>query len=271
MYNLPIMQVRAQSSRFLFRGKIDRLVIQFDELFWKSIQVTGGGRLEISELNLRLHGALIKRPIVNEPCQISADFTLTRSDILNSFFVRMVLQNMANALMTRILPNFRQVIGLTVQRCVYQSYCVGETNNLFALYRVHLKQGRLFVDGKAELVSSGTSVPFEISSALAARGNGHVLALPNPQLVLNPNTILHTQVPLAAGPVEVDLGEGFRLHSLHVEDKCVRVQLQTRVSPVDPFTVAPIGSSRNAQYVYDLGDFLSRILRNRMARWFRTQ
>jgi hypothetical protein len=131
-----------------------------------------------------------------------------------------------------------------------------------------MKQGRLFVDGKAELVSSGTSVPFEISSALAVRGDGHVLALPNPQLVLNPNTILHTEMPLAAGPVEVDLGEGFRFHSLIVGDNCAHVQLQTRISHTDSPRLVSIGSGRNTQYAYDLGALLSRVMRNRMARWF---
>jgi hypothetical protein len=91
-------------------------VIQFDKLFWKSIQVTGGGRLEVSELDLRLKGGLVKRPTANQPYQISADFTMTGSDVLNSFFVRSILQRMANKLMTHTPPNVQQVVSLLVQR-----------------------------------------------------------------------------------------------------------------------------------------------------------
>ena len=58
------------------------------------------------------------------------------------------------------------------------------------------------------------------------------------QVVLNPDSAFRATVPIPlATPIDVDLGEDFRLSSLVIADKHVWLRADAVISPIPPFQV----------------------------------
>ena len=102
------------------------------------------------------------------------------------------------------------------------------------------------------------SIDFEISTGAGIRDEGQTLYLRDVKVLLNPRSILRTDIPiLTVSPIDVDLGEEFRIESL--VNKNIWIRAASIISPIEPFAV--IESRRKALYRYDLSVMLSNLLR----------
>ena len=104
-------------------------------------------------------------------------------------------------------------------------------------------------------------MPFEVSTSAGIRDNGHVVFLRDIQVVLNPNSYLQSPpIPiLLKSDVTVDLGDDCKVESLVISNKKIWIKLNSKISPVAPFAVAPVES--RGVYRYDLAALLSSLLR----------
>lgn len=107
---------------------------------------------------------------------------------------------------------------------------------------------------------SAASIDFEISTGAGIRDEGQTLYLRDVKVLLNPRSILQTDIPiLTVSPIDVDLGEEFRIESLVIANKNIWIRAASIISPIEPFAV--IESRPKALYSYDLSVMLSNLLR----------
>ena len=107
---------------------------------------------------------------------------------------------------------------------------------------------------------SAASIDFEISTGAGIRDEGQTLYLRDVKVLLNPRSILRTDIPiLTVSPIDVDLGDEFRIESLVIANKNIWIRAASIISPIEPFAV--IESRNRALYRFDLSVMLSNLLR----------
>eukprot|EP00595_Chromulina_sp_UTEXLB2642_P003579 CAMPEP_0196764370 /NCGR_PEP_ID=MMETSP1095-20130614/5950_1 /TAXON_ID=96789 ORGANISM="Chromulina nebulosa, Strain UTEXLB2642" /NCGR_SAMPLE_ID=MMETSP1095 /ASSEMBLY_ACC=CAM_ASM_000446 /LENGTH=170 /DNA_ID=CAMNT_0042119723 /DNA_START=565 /DNA_END=1077 /DNA_ORIENTATION=+ len=129
-----------------------------------------------------------------------------------------------------------------------------------SIRRVTIVSRRLVVCGDAVIANSLSAASFEISTGAGVRDNGQIIYLKDIQVCLNPDSPLKTSMPIPlTTPIDVDIGEDCTIMSLVIGDKHIWLRAKANISPVSPFSVAPV--SKKALYRYDIGAVLSNVLR----------
>eukprot|EP01041_Mallomonas_annulata_P010927 gene10927-22810_t len=238
-----VVKVFSSSNRDILRGKVGSLEIKFDSIAYSMIQITGGGSLMLQGVELKMRRLLFQDlHFLRKPYQIVADFVFTQNDIVNSKIIRDWIQLLVDTIISQVLSD---PAGLVLK---------------VAIKRVTIRSRRIYVHGEADIASTGTTVPFEISTGAGVRGNGQVVFLRDIQVVLNPDSFLRTSVPLLLStPIDVDIGDDCYVDDLILAGKHITVKARTVVYPVPPFAVTPV--VRRALYRYDLAALLSSLLR----------
>ena len=106
--------IEAGRNRELLQGRVSRLEMSFERIEFGQLLVSGGGRLVITDLDLRMRNLLFHdRQFLRQPYSLSGDFLLTQADIVNSRFIRNMLQLLIDTVMQRAITSTLEV-GLEV-------------------------------------------------------------------------------------------------------------------------------------------------------------
>ena len=180
------------------------------------------------------------------PYRLSGDLLLSQEDILQSKFIRDLIQLLTNTILSSALSQSAGLISVNVTS-------------------VSIRGRRIHASGDVWPTSagSGAAMGFEISLGAGVRDEGQVVYLRDIRVVLNPSvTLLRTSFPIPlSSPIDIDLGPDCRLDSLVISDHHIWIRFKSVISPVAPFSVAPV--QRRAMFYYDLAALLSSVLRLR--------
>ena len=245
--------VLSESNRRIFMGKVSAVEMKFDRIAFGSLLITGGGKIMIEGLDLRMRRFLFGNlQSQRRPYQIYGDFRLTQSDIVNSTIIRNLLQMLVDL-----------IFKLKIVYNILAPFAQIDENGLQAkVKRVSIRSRRLFVNGDAALPSG--RLPFEISTGAGLRDEGHTVFLKDIEVVLNPDTALRTSIVIPlSNVVDVDIGEECSLDNLVIANKHVWLRARSSISPVVPFAVTSSSGQSNTMFKYNIGALLSSMLRVR--------
>mmetsp|Transcript_22344 Transcript_22344/g.22528 ORF Transcript_22344/g.22528 Transcript_22344/m.22528 type:complete len:419 (+) Transcript_22344:217-1473(+) len=237
------IDVYSAANRDIIRGKVDRCILKFDTIAYSMIQISGGGTLEVTGVELKMRRLLFQDlHFLRKPYNIRADFVFLEADIVNSQIFRSWIQSLVDIIITQALSDpARGVIpNVTIKRATIRSK-------------------RFYIHGEAAVGKTRATIPFEMSASFAVR-NKQIVYVQNIQVVLNPDTFLRTSVPiLLSSPIDVDLGDDIIIDEFAITGNSIEVKARSVVYPVEPFAVTPL--VKRALYRYDLTAVLSQALR----------
>lgn len=240
------IRVNALSNQNVLRGRVEAIDLTFDKISFNGLFVSGGGRLVLKGVDLRMRRFLFQNlQAVRKPYVLYADLLFTQQDIINSKVIRNLIQMLVNTILGRVFST-NKVISASIRK-------------------VSINARRLIAQGTAKLLSDKpndsalASVDFEVSTSAAIHDEGQTLFLQDVQVTLNPDSILRTVVPIVlTTPIDIDLGDNCRIESLVITNRNIWIRGVSVISPVAPFSVADLRSK--ALYRYDLSAFLSSLL-----------
>jgi hypothetical protein len=244
--------VLAARNLAIARGRVNTIEMKFDKIIFNDVHVSGGGRLIVKHLNLRMRRFLFRRKqSIRKPYLLYCDLLLTQLDIIKSTFIRGLIQLLVDTILARVFDQ-ALVVGIDAKSLVSAS-----------INKVTIRARRIHAQGTAQFLkyqNNGIgSVDFEISTGAGIRGEGQVLYLRNINVSLNPNSAFPTDIPiLTTAPVDNDLGDDFRIESLVIANKNIWIRAACIISPMQPFAV--VESSNLALYKFDLSALLSSLL-----------
>lgn len=252
------LNIWSQRNLDILRGKIDAMEMKFDKICFCKIFVSGGGRFLIKGLNLRMRRFLFQKlQSVRIPYIIYCDLIFTQLDIVKSTFIKNLIQLLVDTILERVLSQAKTV-GVDTSRIVSAQ-----------INSVKIDSRRIHAIGVARILSNSTgsvgaagfaSIDFEISTGAGMRDEGQTLYLRDIKVLLNPRSFLRTDIPiLTVSPIDVDLGEEFRIESLVIANKNIWIRAASVISPVEPFSV--IERRSKALFKYDVSGMLSTLLR----------
>lgn len=249
------INVSAKSNRDVLTGKLDSIEMKFDKIAFNQLFVSGGGKIIVKGLDLRMRRLFFQRlQAIRRPYVIYCDLLLTQLDIVNSKFIRNLIQLLVDTILERVFAQASKVLNAKLMNV--------------DITKVTIKNRRLHAQGVAKILSSKSrgnvdgqvaSVPFEVSTNAGIRDEGQTVFLKDIQVVLNPDSILRTVMPiLTTTPIDIDIGDDFRIESLVIANKNIWVRAASVISPVTRFDVTP--KKTKTLYHYDLSALLSSIL-----------
>lgn len=244
--------VLAARNLAIARGRVNAIEMKFDKIIFNDVHVSGGGRLIVKNLNLRMRRFLFRRKqSIRKPYVLYCDLLFTQLDIIKSAFIRGLIQLLVDTILGRVF-NQAEIVGVDAKSLVSAS-----------INKVTIKKQRIYAQGTALFLkyqNGGVgSVDFEISTGAGIRGEGQVLYLRNINVLLNPNSAFPTDIPiLTTAPIDVDLGDDFRIEYLVIANKNIWIRAASVISPLQPFQV--VEQSNKALYKYDLSALLSSLL-----------
>ena len=98
------VEVHAHSNRHLLAGYINTVELRFDSIAFGQLFVTGGGKLVIEGLALKMKSFLFDNyNSLRRPYTIHGDFQLTQENIVNSKLIRGLIQLLMNTIIERAL------------------------------------------------------------------------------------------------------------------------------------------------------------------------
>lgn len=235
------IKIDAGSSVHVAQGRLGTIEIIFDLLSSSEMQVSGGGKITISDFQVDLKRLLFNNlQFVRNPYTVHCDLHLTQDDILSSNVLKSLTQKMANIVLERTLGSAgalsisvskvsiegnRMVInGLVVYPSVDSAPLASCTSNLRGS-----PHGGERVDEP--------SVAFEIASSLSMRpSSDRVVLLQNLSIMLSPDyLLLRTAWPRS---VELDVGDGCRVQRLSISDNMLHFAGSSQIMPNQPVAVA---------------------------------
>ena len=238
------VRVNSKRNRSILRGRVDSIGIKFDRIAYGQIWCTGGGSLYIKNLNIGMRRFLFQEmQSLRTPYEIYGEFFLTQSDIVNSRFIKRVFKNIVDIVIKRALRLSRDILDCDIKR-------------------VTIRGKKIYLHGEADIfrTEGGAIVPFEISTGVGLRGFGQVVYLSDLTLILNPESVLRTVLPVITTSVlDVDIGEDCFIDSFEIADKHVSIRAHSRISPLVTFEVVPRES--RARFRYDMAAVMSNLMR----------
>jgi hypothetical protein len=125
---------------------------------------------------LQMLGLLIARRlnVVRRPFEIFGDYVLTQQDVSTSKLIRDLVQLLVNTILKSLFPS----LHLTFFDVAVDS--------------VRIKNQKLAIHGTANIAESDKGLDFVLYTGIGRSGEGHVLYLDQPEIVLNPDA----KVPL---------------------------------------------------------------------------
>lgn len=266
------ISVHSDSNHHVITGKLGTIEMKFDKLEYAQLFVSGGGKVVIEGLQLRIRRFLFQKlQSVRQPYRIHCDLHLTQQDIMKSVFIRNLIQRVADAVMEKVL-NTKKVLNLSVTGVTIQRG------------RIHVAGTATFLTdspitvlmssySKAQNTGGLISADFEITTKISARtAVPQIVSLEDVLVVVNPDsTLLRTILPIPGGSINIDLGEHCNLQTLTVDDHSIHLCGSSLISPVKPLTavsqryrkvpVLPKIGSSIASFRYDLASVLSSVLK----------
>ena len=98
------IKILAASNRQLLSGKVDTVELSFDKIAFGSIFVSGGGKLVAEGLAIKMRSFFFNDlNSLRRPYKIHGDFQLTQEDIVNSKFIKGLIQLLMNTILERAL------------------------------------------------------------------------------------------------------------------------------------------------------------------------
>jgi hypothetical protein len=245
--------------------------MKFDKIHLANLRVSGGGTLILQQLDLRVRRFFFQDlQSLRHPYKIYGDFLLTQDDIINSPFIRNLIQLLMKTILERVLS-----ATLSASR---KGILTVDINRVMILNRRLVAQGDLLVPSleDAGLVNK---MSFEISTGAGVR-DSQVIYLRDIEVVLNPdNAFLRTILPiqnLLSAPIDVDIGDSCRIENFVIAKQSVWVRAAAVISPplsrqakVDKDAKEKLAilrgeidaTQKKALYKYDLANLLSDALR----------
>mmetsp|Transcript_18367 Transcript_18367/g.30778 ORF Transcript_18367/g.30778 Transcript_18367/m.30778 type:complete len:398 (-) Transcript_18367:338-1531(-) len=264
------MHVIADSNHDILRGKLDTIELKFDKVNYAQFFVSGGGRLIIKDLSLRMRRFLFKNAqAIRKPYTLYCDLLLTQQDIVKSTFIRNLIQLLVDTILERVIGG-QNIVGISVEEVRIHSrriHAKGVARLLpdtttsgrpvSTVRREQREKGKVHSSNDEGLIS----LPFEVSTGIGVKEGGHHIFVKDIQVILNPdNKLLRAVVPLPqTAPIDIDLGAGFQIQSLVIANKNIWLRAASKISPVQPFQVVDFETT--ALYHYDLSALLSSVLR----------
>jgi hypothetical protein len=246
------IRVSSGSTLDILRGKVDGVELTFDKISIAQILVSGGGRVVVDRVRLRLLPLLFRdnRETLAKPYRICGDFLLTQTDIINSRNIRKLLQLLVNTVMEKVLA--QRFLSLKVTK-------------------VSIRQRRLFAQGEIDMNLGGGEgntnnlMTFEISTSAGVSEGGQVVYLTNIEVVLNPYSGSRTRFPIILNePIGIDIGTECKIESLVIGNTNIWLRLVARIFPtskLQDYIKTDDQEVKRALYKYDLANFLSKLLR----------
>lgn len=234
------VQVSNSTTLDVIRGNLKHIEIKFDKVYYDLIQITGGGTLLADGIDMKMRRLLfIERAFLRRSYNLSAEFSLTPSDVINSKLFRDWMQLLVDSV---VAANFGNQ---------------GKSRIL----KVTISARRIHIHG--DLITSiplTPSIPWQFSTAVGVRPNKQVVFLCNMSLVFNnQNNGLRFQTPLILSELfDVDLGENFFVDDLVISNQSIYIRANCKIWNCERFAVAPV--IKRGLYRYDLSDLLSKLM-----------
>ena len=142
------LNVWANRNWDILRGKIDTLEMKFDKISFCKIFVSGGGRLIIKGLNLRMRRFLFHNNLqsIRVPYIIYCDLIFTQLDIGKSTFIKNLIQLLVDTILARVLSQ-TNIAGVETSRIINAE-----------IRAVKIQSRRIHAIGVAHLLSNPGSV-----------------------------------------------------------------------------------------------------------------
>ncbi len=241
------INIDAGSSISVAQGRLGTIEIEFEQLSSREMQVSGGGKITISNFQIDLKKLLFHNlQFVQKPYTVHCDLRLTQDDILSSNFVKSVTQKLANTVLEQALGS-ADVLNISVSK-------------------VYIDDGRVVISGQAaypvtESLSSTTTcspnlrgspyeserteeppVLFEIAASLAMRpASDQIVLLQDLSIKLEPDyLLLRSALPRS---IELDLGEGCHVQRLDVSNNMLHFAGSSQIFPHQPLRTATNSSN----------------------------
>lgn len=235
------ININAGSSIQVAQGRLGTIEIEFDQLSSSEMQVSGGGKITISDFQVDLKRLLFHNlQFVQKPYTVFCDLQLTQEDILSSNYVKRLTQQLANTVLERAL-GAADILNISISK-------------------VHIEGSRIVISGQAAYPASGSAavstvtttcapslrgspyvmestsdspVHFEITSSVSLRpASDRVVLLQDLSVTMDPDyLLLRTTLPRS---IELDLGEGSHVQRLHLANNMLHFAGSSRIFPDQP-------------------------------------
>ena len=209
------VNMMSESNIEIIKGRVDTLEVKFDKISCSQIRVSGGGRIMLQGIDLKMRRFLFENlQSLRKPYRMYCDLMLTQSDIVNSKFIRYWLQYLLNNILSSILSQATGTLAIELRK-------------------VTIRNERLYAHGQVTVGSSGPSMAFEVSTCAGIREGGQVLCVNGIEVILNPDSALRASLPvILMDTIDVDLGAECRLENLEIRNKSVWLRGVTVISPI---------------------------------------
>eukprot|EP00752_Nemacystus_decipiens_P001916 g1845.t1 len=230
--------VDARSNREAMSGLLQSVGITFNHLELENLQISGGARMNITGLDLKVMTLLWKRfGSFKKPFEVEGSYVLTSGDLASSAMVRRLVTNMMNS-------TLRKLEALATEPL---------RNSSITIKQVSAKKSRLVIEG--EMAYDVAKVPFTYRTSIGVKGQGHVVYLKDAEVFWE-NVGGSLSLPLL--PLEtfdVDMGEGARIESIRIVNGQVALKARVVISPFPPLLVASL--RKRAAFRFDVAERLS--------------
>ncbi|CAN0396999.1 unnamed protein product, partial [Ectocarpus sp. 12 AP-2014] len=147
------VSVDARSNREAMSGLLQSVGITFNHLELENLQISGGARMNITNLDLKVMTLLWKRfGSFKKPFEIEGSYVLTSEDLSTSSMVRRLVTNMMNS-------TLRKLETLATEPLRKSSITITQ---------VSAKRSRLVIEG--EMAYDSAKVPFTYRTSIGVKG-----------------------------------------------------------------------------------------------------
>ena len=229
------IQVHSESNQHVMQGKLGTIEMKFDQLTLAHFFVSGGGKVIVRDFHLRVKQFLFQNlQTVRKPYSLYCDVLLTQQDIVNSAFIRNLIQQCVDNILLKVL-NTRSIVNITIRKVTINAKRV-QAVGVVSLLNEQLQKPMFGISGmsKKPILGGLDLLDFEVSTGAGVREEGQTLLLQDIQVVLNPESPLLRTVmpmPMLSSDIDVHLGQNFKIQSLIIADKHIRLCADSIISP----------------------------------------
>jgi len=239
-----MISVKAKSNTDVVKGQFESIHMKFDELRSEQLDVSGGGSISVSGLHVDLNTLLFQsRQYVRKPYSVHLDLRVSQRDLTKSLFVKNLLQTLCNDALMRTFGASDSInttitsIDTVDDRIFVRGEVSGLLDSQITSWNLRGTPPEDNTLGTNMGANTASSTPFEMSTALSMRvESGRVLLLQDLSVVMNPDNILRTSLPVPA--IEVDLGDGCHIESLRIANNELRFTGNVTITPNTPQVLA---------------------------------
>ncbi|CAM9981794.1 unnamed protein product [Hapterophycus canaliculatus] len=272
------VEVEARSNRAAMTGRWESISVDFQEMIFDDIQVTGGARFELLGVDLLTLGLLpgpwrrLRR--LRRPCEVTGTSRFTDVDVAYSPAIRRLAQRVVNHALRPRAKKADGGGGRAAAGAIGTGFNTNgggsrwgegeqqhEVEPRVNVLRVRVRGNKLAIEG--EMTNGGTflRVPFRYEFSLSASRDGHILHFKGSNIYWGTPG---GHVPLPMLPLQsfnVDLGDRARIEHLRIAGGILSVGGRFILTNTPGFTVAHQRFKRGS-INFDLAESLSRVVSN---------